>query len=212
MQKSYRIHTASSREERKLRQLKIPGVPSHSMEVIKQDVSQLQIPMLPFHIQATLEAKGGGRAQKGAGGLRIGKWPRPFPAGTPGSSFSCYAAINRRDSPALAGRTHTPSCGIFWRGRRKPRTPASAQCTDCAHAPGRSWASGRCDPESGPCSQARGALDTPRAAPAAPDLTNIPELHHKDDRMDWWRGGSCGPVDSARNQPCSFLPSQARPR
>ncbi|XP_058990328.1 uncharacterized protein LOC131808356 [Mustela lutreola] len=190
MQKSYRIHTASSREERKLRQLKIPGVPSHSMEVIKQDVSQLQIPMLPFHIQATLEAS----------------------SGTPGSSFSCYAAINRRDSPALAGRTHTPSCGIFWRGRRKPRTPASAQCTDCAHAPGRSWASGRCDPESGPCSQARGALDTPRAAPAAPDLTNIPELHHKDDRMDWWRGGSCGPVDSARNQPCSFLPSQARPR
>lgn len=50
-----------------------------------------------------VEAKGGG--------LKVGKWPCPFPAGILGSSSSC-CAISHRDSPIAPRQdlTHRPSC------------------------------------------------------------------------------------------------------
>lgn len=80
--------------------------------------------------------------RRGRRGLRVGKWPRPFPAGTPGSSSSRSAAINQRDSPAPRGQTHGPSHGVWCPRRRKPRKGASARArngrTDwsCAGHPG----------------------------------------------------------------------------
>lgn len=75
-----------------------------------------------------VEAKGGG--------LKVGKWPRPFLAGTLGSSSACCAAISHRDSPIAPHQdlTHRPPAGASPQGR-KSRAGACTWCTGWADGP-----------------------------------------------------------------------------
>lgn len=102
--------------------------------------------------------------RRGRGGLKVGKWPRPFPAGIQGSSSARCAAINHRNSPSAPcpDTTQQPSC-FSTRGRKSP-VAASAPHTGWTHQWGPRWRSKLCDTGSGPRTQAQGALDTPQAA------------------------------------------------
>ncbi|KAL0595614.1 hypothetical protein AAY473_035805 [Plecturocebus cupreus] len=100
------------------------------------------------------------RSRRGV--LKVGKRPRPFPAGIRSSSSARRAAppsitATTRVSPA---RTHRPSC-FFSRGR-KALVGASALHPGWTHRRGPPWGPKLCDPRSSPRAQAQGAPDTPQ--------------------------------------------------